>query len=293
MKDQFEDSEGRIAARASIRYGDSRIGLQRLIHNGQGAMACCQSPEDAYVVIMQMGALPRHDYWIHGRHHSQPGGGSNAISIFHLADEPSCRIAEANDNLHLLVPRTALDELADDAGAARIQHLRSDGWEQHDAVVDGLKHAIAASFAHQCRGSSLFIDHAVLALHTHIARVYGGMRPVERPVLGGLAPWQERRAKEILADRLDSELALSAVAEACGLSLSHFMRAFKASMATTPHAWRQVRRIERAKSLLDGTDQSLADIALACGFSDQSHFTRVFSAIAGDTPGAWRRRRAA
>ncbi|MGQ4827916.1 helix-turn-helix domain-containing protein [Enterococcus faecalis] len=33
----------------------------------------------------------------------------------------------------------------------------------------------------------------------------------------------------------------------------------------------------------------LSDIALMCGFGDQSHFTRVFRQIAGTSPGAWRR----
>jgi transcriptional regulator GlxA family with amidase domain len=37
------------------------------------------------------------------------------------------------------------------------------------------------------------------------------------------------------------------------------------------------------------TDTPLADVALACGFADQSHFTRVFSAATGLPPGAWRR----
>ncbi|MGE5104438.1 MAG: helix-turn-helix domain-containing protein [Betaproteobacteria bacterium] len=35
----------------------------------------------------------------------------------------------------------------------------------------------------------------------------------------------------------------------------------------------------------------LSEVALACGFANQSHFTRVFSAMAGIAPGAWRRQR--
>jgi AraC family transcriptional regulator len=37
------------------------------------------------------------------------------------------------------------------------------------------------------------------------------------------------------------------------------------------------------------TDMPLADIALACGFADQSHFTLVFSTATGLPPGVWRR----
>jgi hypothetical protein len=49
------------------------------------------------------------------------------------------------------------------------------------------------------------------------------------------------------------------------------------------------RRIEKAKQLLTDTTLSLAEIAMACGFADQSHFTRVFSRTTHASPGAWRR----
>jgi transcriptional regulator GlxA family with amidase domain len=41
--------------------------------------------------------------------------------------------------------------------------------------------------------------------------------------------------------------------------------------------------------LLLGSQMSLADIALACGFADQSHFTRIFARSTGAPPGSWRR----
>jgi transcriptional regulator GlxA family with amidase domain len=50
-----------------------------------------------------------------------------------------------------------------------------------------------------------------------------------------------------------------------------------------------MQRVKRAKELLRGTSTSIAEIALACGFSDQSHLTRVFSKTFGISPGAWRR----
>jgi AraC family transcriptional regulator len=58
----------------------------------------------------------------------------------------------------------------------------------------------------------------------------------------------------------------------------------------TPHQWLTERRVDTAKRLLKGGDLPLAQIALACGFANQSHFTRVFRSFVGCTPAAWQRR---
>jgi transcriptional regulator GlxA family with amidase domain len=60
-------------------------------------------------------------------------------------------------------------------------------------------------------------------------------------------------------------------------------------VGTSPYRWLLLQRVSRAKSLLRKADWSLADIAAACGFADQSHFTRVFTSIVGASPGAWRK----
>jgi AraC family transcriptional regulator len=111
------------------------------------------------------------------------------------------------------------------------------------------------------------------------------------PVRGGLAPWQERRAKELMSTHLGREISLAFVAGECGLSVSHFARSFKQCTGTPPHRWLLENRVERAKELLTDAEPPLAEIALECGFSDQSHFTRVFSRTVGTSPGTWRRLR--
>lgn len=281
-------------ATANVRFRDTAVDLSHMLHDGQGVMSCRYEPADAYVAVIQLGRLPAHDYWQGGRLHHQEAGGNSAIKIFHLEDGPTCRIAGRNDNLHLFMPRAALDELADEAKAPHIDQLRTgDGWEAHDTVIEGLKRAIVAGFELDGGRQSLFVDHAVLALHSHIAEVYGGMRPGTRRSSGGLAPWQERLAKDVLAARLDGDVSLAEVAAATGLSLSHFTRAFKVSTETTPHAWRQARRIERAKGLMSDPNLPLANIAIQTGFADQSHLTRVFARQTGMTPGVWRRQQMA
>jgi transcriptional regulator GlxA family with amidase domain len=106
---------------------------------------------------------------------------------------------------------------------------------------------------------------------------------------GGLAAWQVRRAKELIDANLDGQLPLSHIAEACGLSTRHFARAFRQSTGVPPHRWLLSRRIDHAKGLMRDPAMSLAKVALACGFADQSHFTRMFTTLMGLSPGLWRR----
>jgi len=71
--------------------------------------------------------------------------------------------------------------------------------------------------------------------------------------------------------------------------VSHFSRAFRRSVGAAPHNWLLMHRVEVAKVRLRGARLSLLDVALACGFADQSHLTKVFTRIVGISPGAWRR----
>jgi AraC-like DNA-binding protein len=143
--------------------------------------------------------------------------------------------------------------------------------------------------SHPQQANRLFVDHIALAVGIHVAQTYGGMRPVPHPARGGLAPWQERRAKEILSANLDGSMPLKDVARECRLSVSHFSRAFRRTMGVAPHSWLLTRRIEVAKEKLRYSRLSLSDVALACGFADQSHLTRVFTGMVGVSPGARRR----
>jgi AraC-like DNA-binding protein len=84
-------------------------------------------------------------------------------------------------------------------------------------------------------------------------------------------------------------ISLAEVAAQCRLSVGHFTRAFRRSTGTSPHRWIISRRLDRAVAMLANSTLGLADVALMCGFSDQSHFTRLFARNLGMTPGTWRR----
>jgi AraC-like DNA-binding protein len=106
---------------------------------------------------------------------------------------------------------------------------------------------------------------------------------------GGLVKWRANRALAYIEANLGSKIALNDVAEVAALSKSHFSRAFKQSLGLAPMAYVSTRRVERAKAMMRSSQECLSNIALACGFADQSHLNRNFRRIVGSSPGAWRR----
>lgn len=89
--------------------------------------------------------------------------------------------------------------------------------------------------------------------------------------------------KEQLAQHLDRDVSLSQLSANLKTNPYTLLRRFKAASGITPHAYRMNCRIEHAKHLIrEGAD--LSQVALECGFYDQSHFHRHFKAITAVTP---------
>jgi AraC family transcriptional regulator len=107
--------------------------------------------------------------------------------------------------------------------------------------------------------------------------------------MGGLAAWQAKRTLDYIEANLAAKVGIEEMADVVTLSKSHFSRAFKCSLGSSPMAFVVARRVERAKLMMTSTRERLTDIALACGFSDQSHLNRHFRRVVGTSPGLWRR----
>jgi transcriptional regulator GlxA family with amidase domain len=144
---------------------------------------------------------------------------------------------------------------------------------------------------HPEEGNSLFVDHIALALQAYLLQAYGTSTIGARAVRRGLAPWRERRAKEAMNASLHKDISVAELAREVGLSSSQFARAFRQATGRPPHRWLLERRVETAQGLLLNPAMSLHDIAIACGFTDQSAYTRAFTRLVGTSPAAWRRLR--
>lgn len=246
--------------------------------------------EDAFLIALQLVDYPVHEYWEDGRPAPVAALRAGCTTLYDLKRDPVFNINSPIHCVHFYFPRAALNAIADNAEAGRIDELRyQPGAGVDDLVVRGLTQSLLPAFEHPEQASRLFVEHVTLAVGAHAASAYGGMQMIRRPVRGGLAPWQERRVKEMIAASLDGDVSLVALAKECGLSASHFSRAFRQSLGMSPHQWLLQRRIEAAKDLLRSSEVALSEVALACGFANQSHFTRVFTGCTGMSPGAWRR----
>jgi AraC family transcriptional regulator len=81
-------------------------------------------------------------------------------------------------------------------------------------------------------------------------------------------------------------VSLADIAGAAHLSPYHLTRVFKKATGISPHQYLVQVRVNSARSLLTAGagDRSLAEIAAAVGFADQSHLTRHFKRMLGITP---------
>ncbi|HET9401318.1 MAG TPA: AraC family transcriptional regulator [Candidatus Acidoferrales bacterium] len=210
-------------------------------------------------------------------------------NIIDFDSTPGCWAGCAFDYVHYSIPRTVLDDIAGDSGFGRVRDYRLAVLED-DLVVTQITKSVLPFLGRNDGLSLLALDQFSLILGAHLVQHYGVFQKIARPSLGGLAPWQKRRASELLHENMHGRIRLSDIARECGLSVSHFARSFKSSFGTSTHRWLIQHRIDHAKQLLTQTSMSLIDVAIQSGFNDQAAFTRTFHQLVGVSPGRWRRR---
>ena len=266
----------------------SPIGITRLKSERVGYFRTKDMPtENAFAVHVQMRPSAM-DLWIDGKLKPATTHMPGAAFLFDLRSETVCEIHSAFDNIRFYISQASLDELAFDQGMPAIKGLALTAWGSQDKVLFGLANALLDQVEHADERSALFIDHVALAFHAHIIATYGNVAVAVRPSPGTLSAWQLRRVVDFMVAHLNDDPTIGELAQQCGLSSGYFARAFRQTTGVTPHQWLVRKRIERARTLLLGSGLGLADIAVMCGFVDQSHFTRVFAKFEGNSPGRWR-----
>src|SRR6266568_9528440 len=249
------------------------------------------------MAVVMLRPLDRHGGWRGGRWVDIPDLDAGSLACVDLRESWVSDLPHPFHTFHAFIPLSTFDEFCSDQKLPKIETLACPMTVRtHDETMLGLANALGPLMAKPTEASNLFTDHIFSAMVAHLASRYGGLQRSNVPSLdgrryGALTSSQEKLVKEFILDDLTSNPGLSDLASYCGLSRSHFARAFKRTMGMPPHRWLMTQRINRSKDLLCKTRMPIIEIAMECGFADQAHLTRVFTRAFGIGPGGFRRHR--
>jgi AraC family transcriptional regulator len=165
---------------------------------------------------------------------------------------------------------------------------------EYDFGIVGLAGILAEEAMRGVPGNNLYVNSLANILAVHLLRNYAkwlrnGPESESRTALERAlsAPEPVQRAVVFIRQNHTRDVGLREIADAARMSSFHLARLFKERLGISPYQYLLHLRVQSAKSLLAAGAgmHSLAEVALAVGFSDQSHLTRHFKRVLGVTPG--------
>jgi len=212
------------------------------------------------------------------------------MHIHDLRRRPQVEVLDAFHTLNAYLPRVFLVAFCEQHGMVFRDFPTDHRASAVDPTIEALLVALQPALARPAEVSSLFLDHIAMALRAYLCTTYGGQVHISTPVhAGGLSACHLQRCLDMIEDHLETDMSLHGLAQEFGMSVRHFTRLFVRSTGQPPYRYVLGRRVDRARMLLGEPSLSLAHIAQACGFADQSHFTRAFTHAMGVSSGAFRR----
>lgn len=137
-------------------------------------------------------------------------------------------------------------------------------------------------------GSAVMFESFARVFLTKLIHKYGLEKSEEIAFNRSFTSSHYKRVFDYVANHFHDNITLEAMAAQAGISTYHFARLFKQTIGESPHQFLMQYRVEQARKQLADASRLIADIAIACGFSDQAHFTRVFKQSTGKTPRQYR-----
>jgi AraC family transcriptional regulator len=153
--------------------------------------------------------------------------------------------------------------------------------EVHGPVASWLAERLYEEFQRPQEAGGLALEGILLELMAETAR-RAGMGAAK------VAPEWLKGARRHLEANCLRAVSLAEIARVSGMHRVHVSREFRKHFGTTIGEFLRALRIQHARQLLTGTSQTLTDIALDCGFADQSHFSATFRKLTGLTPAVFR-----
>lgn len=194
--------------------------------------------------------------------------------------------------LHLQVSRELLLQTASEITGHEQRSLTvQERMGFHDPLLAQIGFALWGELERPSPTGRLYAESAAHLLAVHLLRRFtpNGAEMLERIEGRRLTQRQLEEVTTYVEEHLNQDLTLSALAQHIGFSAFYFARLLRQTTGESPHQFVLRRRVAQARQLLEQTDLSLTEVAIATGFAHQSHLTRHFKQRFGQTPSAYRR----
>jgi AraC family transcriptional regulator len=212
------------------------------------------------------------------------------IDVIPARTDARWEIHDQNDTaLILALPPSLVDTVAEEQGFDPRRVEIRNRFQIRDAQLENICWALKAEMEANYPSGRLYTDSLAVSVASRLVSTHSSVAQRTIAQSGGLGG---RRLKQTLAyieDNLSEDLSLSRIASISGISPSHFKILFRESAGAPLHQYVVQRRVERAKDLLMQGKLSIAEIALATGFSHQSHLARHMRRSVGLSPRAMKR----
>ena len=163
-----------------------------------------------------------------------------------------------------------------------------DNFGARDSHIEELVRRLVTELRADDLGGGLCAESIATELAVHLIRNYSTATRATTDSFSMFPRYKLQRVTEYIQDNLREELTLERISQSLSMSPFHFAHAFRQAVGLAPHRYVIKCRIERAKSLLRGTDLSVTEIAHQVGYSNQSHFSVAFHKVTGQTPRRYR-----
>jgi len=264
------------------------VGLEALRYREQPPNEAFQPPLTHHSLVLLLRTPKEFELHCDGVNRVVPPS-AGSILVVPAGSPARWRWSSHTDSLHVFLEPGLVERVAAEAfelDPARVSLPPLDGLDLPPLRVAML--AVNDELTADAAGGRLAAESLANLLAVHLIRNASAPHRPARRTDGALRQGKLRAVIEYIEDHLDG-LTLEQMAAAAHLSVYHFARQFKAATGLPPHQYVVMRRVERAKQLLQGGDDlSLAEVAACAGFSDQSQFTHHFKRIVGVTPGQFR-----
>jgi AraC family transcriptional regulator len=277
--------------------------LERRDYQPSSRVLACERSEHLMFISSGAGRLVREHQGERGEHELNPGWVALVPAGTSISWICSTRLS-------FTVLRLAIDFVNDIARS--VFDLAPNGYRltprerAHDPAVANIAAVLARETIRAELGGRLYAESLASMLAVHLLRHYAargagcivGHRSLQKaaaPVArrfgeSGSRPRAVGDALAFIHANYARDVSVADIAAAAHFSPFHLTRLFKQALGVSPHRYLIQVRVNSARSLLsaDVGKPSLAEVASAVGFADQSHLTRHFKRVIGVTPGQFR-----